>query len=450
MENILSYLEKSTMIVSNVVWPIFIPFLLLVGIYICAQVILNIRSLTTIKSKLNLKYIVPQSSVALGAMMGTGTIIGFLSALSNLAISGQIYVEAVAMWALLGSIVLIPISYCESLIAKVVGMEPKDYIKSFVSKSASKTYIVAIILLYVFAIGGVQFSGIEAIMITTLNKVFNIELNEMQRYLYIVIPLIGIITIIVLKNRQDIFIKSMIGMILVAVVIYFIFFGLFATKTSHYIPIFIERVMIGFKNPISMILGIPLGLIFGMQRVIQIAEPGLGTLALASMKSDSSPRVAGTISLILTTTLVVVSIVVTSYIASYGLNAGIITFSEVGVQRLVSYFETVISVTGGFGFTILFIFIILSGMTTLLGSYILLNNLIERETYKKNIMYISLLIVAGALAIFKFDVLFNLLNILLFIATSLNITALAMFTEFEWSKYKINCYSSKNTRKKIA
>ncbi|MGX4601050.1 hypothetical protein [Faecalimicrobium sp. JNUCC 81] len=440
MENILSYLEQFTTIISNVVWPIFIPFLLLVGIYISSQVILNIRSLTTKKSCVNLKYIVPQASVALGAMMGTGTIIGFIGALSNLAISGQIYVEAVAIWALLGSFVLIPISYCETLIAKIVGMEPKEYIKSFVCKGAAKVYIVALILLYVFAIGGVQFSGIEAIMITTLDKVFSIELSELQRYLYIVIPLIGIITIIVLKNRQDIFIKCMIGMILVAVTIYFIFFGLFAAKTSSYIPVFIERVIIGFKNPVSMILGIPLGLIFGMQRVIQIAEPGLGTLALASMKSDSNPRVAGTISLILTTTLVVVSIVVTSYIASYGLDKGIITFSEVGVYRLVSYFETVISVTGSFGFAILFIFIILSGMTTLLGAYILLNNLIEKETVKKNTLYIALLVVSGALSVFKFDILFNLLNILLFIATSINITALAMFTEFEWSKYKIKNY----------
>lgn len=440
MENILSYLETLTKIISNVVWPVFIPFLLLLGIYICAQVMLNIRSLTTKKSSLNLKYIVPQASVALGAMMGTGTIIGFISALSNLAISGQVHVEAVAIWALLGSLILIPISYCETLIAKIVGMEPKEYIKAFVCKGAAKVYMVALILLYVFAIGGAQFSGIEAIMITTLDKVFSIELNELQRYLYIVIPLIGIIAIIVLKNRQDVFIKCMIGMILVAVIIYFVFFGLFAAKTSSYIPVFIERAIIGFKNPVSMILGIPLGLIFGMQRVIQIAEPGLGTLALASMKSDSNPRVAGTISLILTTTLVFVSIVVTSYIASYGLDRGIITFSEVGVYRLISYFETVISVTGSFGFTILFIFIVLSGMTTLLGAYILLSNLIEKETIKKNIIYISLLVVAGALSVFKFDVLFNLLNILLFIATSVNITALAMFTEFEWSKYKIKNY----------
>ncbi len=443
MVNILWNLETITNIISNVVWPVFIPFLLLMGIYICIQVFFYIKNNTTIKCELNSKHIVPQACVALGAMMGTGTIIGFLGALSTLAVSGQVYVEAVALWALLGALVLIPISYCETLVAKVVAMEPKEYIKKFVCKEASVIYVISLVSLYVFAIGGVQFSGIEAIMITTLDRLFYIELNDIQRYVYILIPLIGIITVIVLKNRQDIFIKSMVSMILIAVSIYFIFFGIFVYKTSSYIPIFIDRVIIGFKNPVSMILGIPLGLIFGIQRVIQIAEPGLGTLALASMKTDSSPRIAGIISLILTTFLIVVSIIVTSYIASYGVNEGIITFNEIGVQKLVSYFNTVIEVTGNFGFIIFFIFIILSGLTTLLGGYILLDNLLDNKYNNKNYIYISILLLSSGLAVFKFNIIFNLLNILLFIATGLNITALAMFVEFEWKKYKINKYSYK-------
>lgn len=444
MAGILWNLERFTNIISNVIWPIFIPFLLLMGIYICGQVLFYIIPNTTVKCKLNIKHILPQACIALGATMGTGTIIGFLSALSTLSLSGQLYVEAVALWALLGSLVLIPISYCETLVAKVVDMEPKEYIKKFVCKEASAIYVVALILLYVFAIGGVQFSGIEAIMITTLDRVFNTELNEIQRYLYIIMPLIGIITVIILNNRHDMFIKHMVGMILVALSIYFVFFSVFAYKTADYIPVFIERIVIGFKNPVSMILGIPLGLIFGIQRVIQIAESGLGTLALSSIKTDLNPRVSGIISLILTTFLVLISIIVTSYIASYGLNKGIITFDEVGIQKLVSYFNTVIDVTGSFGFIIFFIFIILAGSTTLLGSYILLSNLLDSKLYNKNTIYISILIISSVFSVFKFNIIFNLLNILLFIATCLNITALAMFVEFEWKKYRLDDYFYKN------
>ncbi|WP_195251117.1 hypothetical protein [Romboutsia sp. 1001713B170207_170306_H8] len=446
MEVILSQLNHITVVISNVIWPIFIPFLLLMGIYICAQVILNIRSLTTEKREFSIMHLIPQASVSLGAMMGTGIIIGFLSALSNLYVGGQVYVESVALWALIGSLVLIPISYCETLIAKIVNMDPRDYIEKFVSKGAAKIYVIALILLYVFAIGGVQFSGMDAIIITSLDKISGIKLTQMQQYLFVIIPIIFILFVVVLKNRQDIFIKSMVSMILVAAGAYFVFFGIFLIKTHIYVPAFIERMLIGFKNPVSMLFGIPLGLIFGMQRVIQIAEPGLGTLPLAAVKTNSSPRVAASISAIMTTFLVVISVLVTSYIASYGVDQNIISFTENSAQRLVSYFETVISVTGILGLAILFIFIILSGMTTLLGSYYLLSLSSKINIKNRNIMYLSMLLISGILSIFKFEILFNLLNILLFVATSLNIGALAMFVEFEWSKYKLN----KNNKKQVA
>ncbi|MGL4914295.1 MAG: hypothetical protein ACRC3Y_17880 [Romboutsia sp.] len=440
MDKILLQIEELISIISNVIWPVFIPFLILVGMYVSIQVIFNIRHLTTTECKLNFKYVIPQASVTLGAMMGTGTIIGFLGALSKLSLSGQIYVEAVGLWALIGSIILVPISYCETLIAKIVNLSPREYIKNFVSKEASIFYVVSLILLYVFAIGGVQFSGIDAIMITALNRVSNIQLTEIQRYIYISVPIIILIAVIILNNREKVFIKYMIGMVLATVVVYFIFFGLFTAKTHYYIPVFIERMVIGFKNPTSMLFGIPLGLIFGMQRVIQIAEPGLGTLAMAANKSDASPRVAGFISLILTMTLIVVSIIVTSYIASYGIHEGIITFSAKGVQKLVLYFETVISVTGNFGLIILFIFIVLSGMTTLLGGYFLLNNILTKNKKRNNVIYLLLISLGSMLAVFRFDMIFNILDILLFISIALNITALAMFTEFEWNKYKIRDY----------
>lgn len=236
----------------------------------------------------------------------------------------------------------------------------------------------------------------------------------------------------------------MISLILLSTGAYFIFIGIFLIKTYTYIPIFVERMVIGFTNPVSVLFGVPLGLIFGMQRVIQIAEPGLGILPLVAMKTNSNPRVAVSISAIMTTFLVVVSVLVTSYITSYGLNENIILFTSNSSERLVSYFEIIISVTVIFGLFILFIFIVLSGLTTLLGSYYLLS--LSSKNKSKNIMYLGLLLVGGMLSIFKFEILFNLLNILLFVATFLNIGALAMFAEFEWSKYKVN----ENNIKKVA
>lgn len=423
--------------ISYLLWMVFIPFLIMVGLYVSVQVVFNIRNYTTQESKLNIKYIVPQASVTLGAMVGTGTIIGFIGAFSRLSSIGQIYVESVAIWALIGSFILVPISYCETLIAKVVNLAPKEYIEKFISKGASNVYIVSLILLYVFSIGGVQFAAIDGIMITAFNKISNIQLSAMQRYICISIPVMVLVLSVIFNKRENVFIKFMIGMILVAITVYIIFFGLFVLRTKDYIPIFIERMIIGFKNPMSMLFGIPLGLIFGMQRVIQIAEPGLGTLAMAAIKTKSSPRVAGFISLILTTTLVVVSIIVTSYIASYGIYEGIISFSAQGVYKLVSYFDTVINVTGNFGFIIFFIFIILSSLTTLLGGYFVLNNLNEKVGKNNIIIYILLLTIGSAVSIFKFDMIFNILDIFLLISIGLNISSLAIFAEFEWRKYRI-------------
>ena len=445
MEIAIQQIESLIRNASYILWMIFIPFLILVGLYVSVQVIFNIKKHTTIKTKLNIKNVIPQTAVTLGAMMGTGTIIGFIGALSRLSATGQIYVESIAIWALIGSLILVPISYCETLIAKVINLSPKEYISKFFSKKAGSIYVVSLILLYVFAIGGVQFSAIDGIMITALDRIGNIELSIVKRYMFITIPVIALVMTIILNKREKIFIKSMIGMILVAMIIYIIFFGLFISKTHDYIPTFIERMIIGFKNPTSLLFGIPLGLIFGMQRVIQIAEPGLGTLPIAAVKSDSGPREASFVSLILTITLVVVSIIVTSYIASYGMHEGIITFSTQGVYKLVSYFDTVIEVTGSFGFIIFFIFIVLSSLTTLMGGYFLLTNIVENSNNKKNIIYLTLLTMGSIIGVFKFELIFNILDIFLLISIGLNISSLAMFTEFEWGKYKIKEHSNKNS-----
>ncbi len=56
----------------------------------------------------------------------------------------------------------------------------------------------------------------------------------------------------------------------------------------------------------------------------------------------------------------------------------------------------------------------------------------------------------SVLAIFKFDMIFNILDLLLLISIGLNISALAMFAEFEWSKYKIRDYDFKISNNKVS
>ena len=112
--------------------------------------------------------------------------------------------------------------------------------------------------------------------------------------------------------------NAMTYMIGTAVAGYFIFFTIFVVKTYDYIPTFFQGMIEGMKNPVNAMMGVPLGVILGMQKVKQIAETGLGALAMAAQESDSKPREAAMISLIPTAVTIFVSIVVTSYIASYG------------------------------------------------------------------------------------------------------------------------------------
>ena len=87
-------------------------------------------------------------------------------------------------------------------------------------------------------------------------------------------------------------------MIGTAVAGYFIFFTIFVVKTYDYIPTFFQGMIEGMKNPVNAMMGVPLGFILGMQKVIQTAETGLGALAMAAQESDSKPREAAMISLI--------------------------------------------------------------------------------------------------------------------------------------------------------
>ena len=110
----------------------------------------------------------------------------------------------------------------------------------------------------------------------------------------------------------------------------------------------------GMKPKVNAMMGVPLGFILGMQKVIQTAETGLGALAMAAQESDSKSREAAMISLIPTAVTIFVSIVVTSYIASYGVEVGTLALLNTDgtaadtVTRLGGYFNTAEHVVGIF------------------------------------------------------------------------------------------------------
>lgn len=435
--NILDIVEKIIGTISNTVWPIFLPCVLILGAFLSIRTFTKIQPQTSGKSKVKFANLIGPASISLGAMIGTGAIIGVLGSLSNLVSKGQTHIEAMAIWALIGALIMVPVSYSETLCSKVMKKTPKEYIGMLLSPKFATVYAIGFCALYVFGFGGFQFSGMDSVVTIVTDEYLSISLNQVQRYLFIVVPIILIVGIIVLTKKHDLFINAMTYMIGTAVVAYFIFFTIFIVKTHNHIPVYLNGMLEGMANPVNAMLGVPLGFILGMQRVIQTAETGLGALAMSAQESNSEPREAAMISLLPTIVTILVSIVVTTYIASYGVTNGIITFPADSVTRLRDFFMTASDVTGVFGLIVLCMFTLLSGLTTLLGSYYFLTVLFDNKENTNIAIYLALIITAGTLAVFGFNIVFDAVDLLLFVVGGINVTALAVFAAKKWQEYKL-------------
>ena len=453
MHDILLQVEHLITKVSDAIWPVFLPFILVVGAIMAVRSIVIIQKKATEPAKLNIKNVIGPASISLGAMIGTGAIIGVLGALSKLSANGQANIEAMAIWALIGSLIMLPVSYSETLNSKIMGKTPKEYIGDLINPKLGILYAVCFVALAVFGFGGFQFSGIDSVAATIMNNKFGVELSLVQRYLFIVVPVILVVGALVLSKKHELFMGAMTYMIGTAVAGYFIFFTIFVVKTYDYIPTFFQGMIEGMKNPVNAMMGVPLGFILGMQKVIQTAETGLGALAMAAQESDSKPREAAMISLIPTAVTIFVSIVVTSYIASYGVEVGTLALLNADgtaadtVTRLGGYFKTAEHVVGIFGLVVLSAFTVLSALTTILGSFYYTTKLFKNNSANKNIaIYLVLIIAAGTLAVFGANVVFEAVDLLLFVLSGINVTALAIFTFKHWEVYKL----SNNKEDKIA
>lgn len=445
MHDILLQVEHLITKVSDAIWPVFLPFILVVGAIMAVRSIVIIQKKATEPAKLNIKNVIGPASISLGAMIGTGAIIGVLGALSKLSANGQANIEAMAVWALIGSLIMLPVSYSETLNSKIMGKTPKEYIGDLINPKLGILYAVCFVALAVFGFGGFQFSGIDSVAATIMNNKFGVELSLVQRYLFIVVPVILVVGALVLSKKHELFMGAMTYMIGTAVAGYFIFFTIFVVKTYDYIPTFFQGMIEGMKNPVNAMMGVPLGFILGMQKVIQTAETGLGALAMAAQESDSKPREAAMISLIPTAVTIFVSIVVTSYIASYGVEVGTLALLNADgtaadtVTRLGGYFKTAEHVVGIFGLVVLSTFTVLSALTTILGSFYYTTKLFKNNSVNKNIaIYLVLIISAGTLAVFGANVVFEAVDLLLFVLSGINVSALAIFTFKHWEVYKLS------------
>lgn len=77
----LHQLENVITIISDAVWPVFLPFMLIVGAFTAIRTIFIVQKKATKPAGLKFKNIIGPASISLGAMIGTGAVVGVLGAL---------------------------------------------------------------------------------------------------------------------------------------------------------------------------------------------------------------------------------------------------------------------------------------------------------------------------------------------------------------------------------
>ena len=455
MQMVLDFLhsiEPGLIKFSESVWLIFIVPIIVMGAIFVSRTLFVVKNKTTKKASLSFKNFVGPASIALGAMIGTGAIVGVIgvinkyseSAMTNGVAEGLRFFESIAGWAFLVAIILVPISYCEALSSKIMKMTPRKYIDFFLGKSMSMVYGISFVALAVFGFGGFQFSGIDSVGKYVAEEFMGVEaLSLGQRFLFFVLPVLAIVGALILSKKHSLFMNAMTFMIGIAVVGYFLFFGIFVFNTMDYVPTFFSNLIAGMSNPVTAALGVPLGIILGAQKVIQTAETGLGALAMAVQESDSEPREAGMIALFPTMITVFVSIFVTTYIVSYGASVNIFQLPNPdSAERLGMYFQTANEVVPIFGAVVLCIFTVFSALTTILGSFYYLGKLFPtggdvKKENKNIIIYLALIIIAAILAVFGAAVVFEAVDLLLLVLIIINLIALCLFSIKGWKKHII-------------
>lgn len=423
-------MEHYLSILTNGIWSLFLPILVIVSLLIWPKLLFKLKNKLTDKSKPTLKQSVGPIAISLGAMVGTGAIVGVLGAIKKLP--AGVSPEAIAIWSLVGVVIMLPLIYVEVIVTKVMNMSPKQYISKLISPTAGSIYAISFMVLYVFGFGGFQFQGIKEVMSVVSVEQFNFEMNNMQSYLYIVIPLFIFSSGIILTKKHNLFISVLTVMIVVAVGAYFIFLLYFMYNSGEFVGVFLNNMVDEFLNPASAFLGLPVGLLLGLQRIIQTSEAGLGGLAMSSLESDSKPRAAAVIAMIPAIITIIIAILGTSFVASYGLTNNLVISENLNIA---SFIEIAYEVTGMFGVIVVMLFTVLSGLTTLIGSYYFIGILLNTSENKNIIIYMVTIFVAGTLAVFGAGIVFEIIDLLLFLVTTLNLIALYIFVQKGYVKY---------------
>lgn len=417
---------------SATAWQIFLPLFIITAIIVTIKLFKDVISATTVKEEFSIKQAIGPLAISLGSMVGTGAVIGVLGAVNKLP--GNVQPEAIAIWALIGLIIMVPLIYAEVITSKVMRMVPGEYISEIIGKHFAKIYIISLLMLYIFGFDGLQYSGISSAASVFVDVQFGINLSPMQQFLFIVTPVFIAVSALILTKKHDLFINSVGTLILTAVIAYIGLLLVFIISTGDYAGIYGQQLLAEMTNTSAMVSGLPIGLLLGLQRIIQTSEVGLGSLSMAANEADTTARGAASAAIIPVVVTVIIAIFGTTYIASYTAYS---TDAVVGTITLADLTNTIIAQLGMFGCYVFLLFIILSGITTLIGSFYYAETLINKSDNVNIALYMLITFIAGTLAIFGFSIIFDMIDLLMFVVVGVNLIAITKFVFKDYRQYLI-------------
>lgn len=423
--------------IGGSLWSIFLPSIIILGLYVLINMFRNLDKISTKSSeKLSFKKAKSALSISVSSKIGTGAIIGVLAALWKISDNG-VGGESIVLWVLIGMLILVPLTYSEVLFTQITNKMPREFVEFTIGKKIAIVYIVSLVILYSFGFVGFQFTGIQTVAIILSDRVFNQSLGQGQLLLYIIIPMIIITAIIIITKNHELFIDVLGSLISIVIVLYVVMFGIFLVKTSDFIPQYFADVLKDFTNYKSVGIGLPIGLILGFQRIIQISETVLGTSALASSDRENDPRQEAFLQVIATVITLFVAVVITSYIFAYGRThiSGVVLTGN-GFDRILGYIETVSHITGNYGLFVILIFFLFSGYCTVLGSFHFLNKTMKLGDNGKIIFYLILISISGLLSVSNFGFIFDVVDLLMFVVGFIIMLSLFLFTLRGYKKKK--------------
>ncbi|OED82734.1 sodium:alanine symporter [Vibrio crassostreae 9ZC13] len=414
--------------VSDALWAAFLPLLILLGLYINFRM-LKIRKVISPQDDSPWKFskISSALSISLASKTGTGAIIGVLAAmwLSSLNGAGG---EGIVLWIVIGMLVMVPITYSEVLFTQVTRLNPRQFIAKYFGHSASKIYALGLVALYAFGFVGFQFSGVQTVVRLFSEQFFSYEFTSTSALFGIVVPILLAVSLVIFTKSHQIFVSTLSSMIFSLIVAYVLFFCVFVLKTSDFVLDYLSIVYHDFIQLRSAGFGLPLGLIFGFQRIIQISETSLGTAALSSSERLNSPRREAMVQSLATIISIFIAVIITSYIFSYGRHH----FSDVqlvadGFSRIKGFIFTAYYVTGVPGAAVVLAFFIISGFTTILGSFHYVNTSLNLPINARIVTYLILISASGSLSVANFGVIFDASNLLMFLVGAINLIAISRY-----------------------